>query len=1193
MIIFSVLLSLALPLATAAQGKIAFNSTQDGNQEIYVMNSNGTGQNRLTFNNAVDGKASFSPGGSKIAFHSERDGNFEIYVMDWNGANQTRLTNNSAIDMEPEFSPDGSKIVFLSNRDGNNELYIMNADGSNQIRLTENTVADHQPTFSPDGTKIAFSRILDIWVMNVDGTGAVQLTTHPGVDLDPAFSPDGTKIAFRSNRLISSNEEIYIMNTDGSNPQQLTTTVGADFDPAYSPDGTKIVFSTAREGDLEIYVMNSQGGSQQPLTNNTANEVAPAWTDAISFPAELMNVIISPPIVNEGDMATLSGSILSFDSSQSISLTVNWGDGSEQVFSYPAGTTSFSEIHSYLDDGVYSVSLVLTTANGSDPTSVIVPVNNVAPALFVTNPLPAVVGSPVILSGSVNDPGTLDAHIVHISWGDGSPTTVLNLGAGVSNFSSNHSYATLGLFNISVQAADDDNAPATPAQVLVGIVPPPTSGKVAFTSNFGGNNNIWLMDSNGTNQVALTTNPASDSYPDLSNDGSKIVFVSDRDGNPEIYSMNAAGSFQTRLTSNAATESEPAFSPDGSKIVFSSNRDGNHEIYIMNANGTNQTRLTTNAGDDGNAEFSPNGTKIIFARLSTSQTDSHIWTMNLDGTGQAPLTTGSFQLNGYPSFSPNGQRIVFSSVRPLSHTNAEVYIMNADGTGQVRLTTASGNDLEPVFSPSGSQIAFRAERDGNAEIYIMDSDGTDQNRITFDGPPTSNFAPSWAAVPTVSVDIPDDLAREQGSTLIVPIVVSDTTGYGIVSYDFALNFDPAVLAPQAVSFDKAGTLSANFEINAGTGTPGRLVISGFGTATLSGAGTLLNLKFNVIGNPPTSSDLVLNPFVFNEGIPFVEVSAGRVFVQGTLRGTVLYGTSATTRGVPNVHLSAQGTPSTSTDTATDGTYVLGGFGPGAYTVTPSKTGDNGGITALDASLVSQFLVGTAALTNNQQAAGEVSGNGTLTSFDAAQIAQYVVALPNSGRTGIWVFLPPFSNYATIGNLTGENYTAILMGEVSGNWTSQFTAGLSSLRTTESQQPQQQRGKPAGGLTATLPSLRARPNEQITVPVSLKFTGPTAIQAYQFDLLFDPGVLQLETTPVETSGTLSNGLAVVTNGLEPGRLRLAVYGTNRISTSGALVNFRFRVIGGNGSSSPLDFSGIMFNEGNPAVEGKNGKVSVRR
>jgi Tol biopolymer transport system component len=747
---------------------------------------------------------------------------------------------------------------------------------------------------------------------------------------------------------------------------------------------------------------------------------------------------------------------------------------------------------------------------------------------------------------------------------------------------------------------DEDGESSTPTSVYAGIVPPPTIGKIAFTSNLGGNNDIWLMNSNGTGQVALTTNPASDSSPSFSHDGSRIAFASDRDGNSEIYVMNAAGKFQTRLTNNAGFDTTPVFSPDGSKIVFSSNRDGNYEIYIMNSNGTGQTRLTTNTQDDGQPAFSPDGTKIYFARLASNQSDSHIWSMDLNGANQVALTSGSLVLNGQPNVSPNGQKIVFASVRPLSSfTEPEIFIMDANGANQTRLTTATGYDYEPVFSPDGTKIAFRSERNGNAEIYIMDANGANQQRITFDGAPTSNFAPSWAATPMVAVDIPDDLAGEQGSTLTVPITVSDTTGKGILSYDIRLAYDPAVLHLQTVAYDKSGTLSTGFEVNANEETPGVTTISGFGTVPLTGAGTLLKLKFDVIGTPPTSTALTFESFRFNEGIPFADTLGGQAFVQGTIRGTVQYGTSATPVGVPNVSLSATGSPTTSATTAADGTYRLGGFGPGAYIVTPTKTGDNNGISSFDASLISQYMVGLTTFTNNQIFAGDASGDGTLSSFDAALIAQYVVGLPNNSLTGTWHFLPASRSYASVANMADENYTALLIGEVSGNWATSTTSGLSSLMLTNAKSDSGlEQDKPIRKrttlVTAALPSLKVGVDQSIVVPVTIKFQGEVpAIQAYQFELVYDPLVLQLQSAPLDLAGTLSSGLASVANGQVPGRLRVAVYGARSITDAGTLINLKFRVVGRAGSSSALSFTNLMFNEGNPKSADHGGKISVRK
>src|SRR6187455_987464 len=76
-------------------GKIAFQSCSDGNCEIYLINPDGTGEVRLTFNSGYDAEPSVSANGTKIAFVSARDGQHdEIYSMNLDGSNQTRLTDN-------------------------------------------------------------------------------------------------------------------------------------------------------------------------------------------------------------------------------------------------------------------------------------------------------------------------------------------------------------------------------------------------------------------------------------------------------------------------------------------------------------------------------------------------------------------------------------------------------------------------------------------------------------------------------------------------------------------------------------------------------------------------------------------------------------------------------------------------------------------------------------------------------------------------------------------------------------------------------------------------------------------------------------------------------------------------------------------------------------------------------------------
>src|SRR5947207_9164140 len=100
--------------------------------------------------------ASPSVGNGRIAFSTNRDGNNEVYVMNADGSGAVDLTNDPASDTSPSWSPDGARIAFTTNRDGNNEVYVMNADGSGAVDLTNDPASDTSPSWSPDGTRVAF-----------------------------------------------------------------------------------------------------------------------------------------------------------------------------------------------------------------------------------------------------------------------------------------------------------------------------------------------------------------------------------------------------------------------------------------------------------------------------------------------------------------------------------------------------------------------------------------------------------------------------------------------------------------------------------------------------------------------------------------------------------------------------------------------------------------------------------------------------------------------------------------------------------------------------------------------------------------------------------------------------------------------------------------------------------------------------
>ena len=128
--------------------QIAFVSDREntaGIYSIYLMNDNGSDVKRLTNTKGIDYSPSWSPDGMQIAFRSSQNGHDDIDVIDIDGSGLKALTNDPAENWAPAWSPDGRQIAFQTNRDGNWEIYVVNADGSSPKNLTHNPADDQMP----------------------------------------------------------------------------------------------------------------------------------------------------------------------------------------------------------------------------------------------------------------------------------------------------------------------------------------------------------------------------------------------------------------------------------------------------------------------------------------------------------------------------------------------------------------------------------------------------------------------------------------------------------------------------------------------------------------------------------------------------------------------------------------------------------------------------------------------------------------------------------------------------------------------------------------------------------------------------------------------------------------------------------------------------------------------------------------
>ena len=233
------------------------------------------------------GYAAWKP---KIVFSSTRDGDSEIYVMESDGSKQVRLTVDPARDYDPSWSPDGERIAFVSNRErGQEQIFVMDSDGGNTTRLTADST-HQEPAWSPNRDKIAYVRNKggrQIWIMDADGGNQTQLT-EVGKNRNPAWSPDGMRIAFRSHK--NGAAGLYVMEKNGSNPKRLAPEMNITSNPAWSPDGQRIAYDQSLGvWPSQIYVVDSDGGGQpERLTDDLPDKSSPVWSpdgDMIAYAA--------------------------------------------------------------------------------------------------------------------------------------------------------------------------------------------------------------------------------------------------------------------------------------------------------------------------------------------------------------------------------------------------------------------------------------------------------------------------------------------------------------------------------------------------------------------------------------------------------------------------------------------------------------------------------------------------------------------------------------------------------------------------------------------------------------------------------------------------------------------------------------------------------------------------------------------
>jgi Tol biopolymer transport system component len=144
------------------------------------------------------------------------------------------------------------------------------------------------------------------------------------------------------------------------------------------------------------------------------------------------------------------------------------------------------------------------------------------------------------------------------------------------------------------------------------------------------------------------------------------------------------------LTTDRYDSFFPEYTPDGRKIFFDSQIGGFvAAIWSMDANGHHQRRLTAPPLEAGFSDIAPDGDSILFINHQNTALPTALFRMAPDGTGVTRLTDAGPLHDVQPVYSPDGTRVAFASDRmtPATEHDQDLYVMKPDGTGITRIAT--------------------------------------------------------------------------------------------------------------------------------------------------------------------------------------------------------------------------------------------------------------------------------------------------------------------------------------------------------------------------------------------------------------------------------------------------------------------------------------------------------------------------
>jgi Tol biopolymer transport system component len=514
-----------------------------------------------------------------------------------------------------------------------------------RVRTLTFSGSDRWPASSPDGRTIAFSSKRDgrgrIWIKDL-GTGGEQPVTT-GEDAMPQFSPDGSSLLFIRDE--AGTGTLYRQALVGGEPRRLVRNV---IEAAWAPDGRRIAFLRVASSDqgwkTAIGVADARDGSEHTLTDSPQRLYGVGWS-------------------SDGTRISVIETVPRGIAPEFWLLLVDAASGRVERRSIQHTRTA------------------------------------VSPAVWNG------VGHDLVFAraGSlVGDQGNPLSQVVSYEVSTGRERTL---------FYAEHLFPSMG-------------GSARPAHLDIvsgGTVVFSSATVREYLSEFG-----TAPGSRSSGAVPLTHGSSRDRQPTYSPDGRRILFTSNRGGNLDLWMADVATGSLRQITDDAAEDWDPAFSPDGERIVWSSDRGGHLEVWSAAADGSGAQQVTQDGLDAENPSMTPDGRWIVY--WSSRPENRGLWKIHPDGTGAARIVSGQYAL---PEVSPDGRWISYLVLEPNNLRNVIRVVAFEDGRTLPFeiLVPAPFNRPEDVilgrhrWLPDGKGIVFvGCDERGRADLFVQTFD---------------------------------------------------------------------------------------------------------------------------------------------------------------------------------------------------------------------------------------------------------------------------------------------------------------------------------------------------------------------------------------------------------------------------------------------------------------------------------------